>query len=111
MVLEGWRIIRKEGCSGDRSPTIDLLERPGVRIIRPIGEGYEFRHDQMHAFLAASWIVHEAPNVTAIAERLDKSEIWQASRQDQEEVWRFLAALIDPLPGVLELLAVRSGGA
>jgi hypothetical protein len=40
-----------------------------VRIIWPVGGEYEFRHDQMRAFLAALWIVDEASNIASIIER------------------------------------------
>jgi hypothetical protein len=62
----------------------------------------EFRHDQMRAFLAALWLADETPNVSALVKRLEKSKVWQHSRRDQDEVWRFLASLI-PASDVQEL--------
>ena len=37
-----------------------------VRIVRALSPEYEFRHDQMRAFLAALWLVDETPTLLAL---------------------------------------------
>jgi hypothetical protein len=73
---------------------LSALDREGVRIVRRIGKVYEFRHDQMRAFLAALWLVDEMPTITAAQKTAVDGRAFQVSRRDQEELWRFLAELM-----------------
>ncbi|MBK5047258.1 hypothetical protein IQ289_02460 [Burkholderia sp. R-70006] len=71
------------------------LERHDVNIVRRLStEALEFRHDQMRAFLAARWLVRQATNLETLLLHLDAPEVWKVATQDQEELWRFLSALL-----------------
>jgi hypothetical protein len=74
--------------------TLNALEREGVRVVRPIGAEHEFRHDQMRAFLAASWLVEETPNLPALQKTAADAGAFGLNRRDQEELWSFVAPLL-----------------
>ena len=69
------------------------LYEEGQRVLRALeGNRYEFRHDQMRAYLAARWAaVHETNPQRLFTE---EAKIWRLSRRDQEEVWDFFAEMI-----------------
>jgi hypothetical protein len=70
------------------------LTRSGIRILRQRATVYEFRHDQMRAFLAASWLVQEAPTPTAMQTMITEAKIFSINRRDQDELWKFVAPLL-----------------
>jgi ligand-binding sensor domain-containing protein len=74
--------------------TLKALEGEGLRIIRSAGAEHEFRHDQMRAFLAASWLVEEMPTMSALHKTATDAEAFGLNRRDQEELWSFLALLL-----------------
>jgi hypothetical protein len=74
--------------------TLQELEREGLRIVRSIGSEHEFRHDQMRAFLAALWLVEEAPNLPALQKTVTDAGAFGLNRRDQEELWGFVAPLL-----------------
>ena len=97
MVLDGRRELhRDEMVEAIGDQLLDALE--AAHVVRLLAETYEFRHDQMRAFLAALWLVEETPSTAAIVKRLadrrNDGQIWRCSRRDQEELWRFVADLL-----------------
>jgi hypothetical protein len=72
--------------------TLSALEREGLRIVRSLGAEYEFRHDQMRAFLAALWLVEETPTLPALQKIA--TDAFRLNRRDQEELWGFVAPLL-----------------
>jgi hypothetical protein len=72
---------------------LSALDREGIRIVRRIGKVYEFRHDQMRAFLAALWLSEEMPNIDAAQKAAVDGGAFSINERDQEELWRFLASL------------------
>lgn len=95
MVLSKSREITPKERLAIGEEILEKLEAPGVRVVRRVGEVLEFRHDQMRTFLAASHLVDNAPNAQAMAQRLAGSAVWECSRKEQEELWKFVALLID----------------
>ena len=89
---------RRRIAAGDANlldtDAVRALSAEGVRIIRPIGADYEFRHDQMRAFLASLWLVEETPTLAALQKTAKDSGAFDISRRDQEELWRFVAPLL-----------------
>ncbi len=75
--------------------TLKALEREGLRIVRPIGAEHEFRHDQMRAFLAALWLVEETPTLPALQKSASEAGAFGLNRRDQEELWTFVAPLLN----------------
>ena len=65
-----------------------------MRIVRPVGAEHEFRHDQMRAFLAASWLVEETPNLPSLRKAATEAGVFALNRRDQEELWGFVAPLL-----------------
>jgi hypothetical protein len=66
------------------------LIREGQKVLRILdGQQFEFRHDQMRAYLAARWAAwHEAQPIGLFEK---DSVIWRLSRKEQDEVWNFFA--------------------
>ena len=96
-----WTMVtqrRRRIVAGDANllgaDTARALSAEGVRIIWPIGADYEFRHDQMRAFLASLWLVEETPTLAALQKTAKDSGAFDISRRDQEELWRFVAPLL-----------------
>ena len=105
-----WKIISERSPNEDKrqlKPDIDapkdLLqqlesarERSGrsIRLIRAAPPGYEFVHDQMNVYLAASWLA-ERPSVTIIKDLLEKTKAWQDGLAAQRSLWGFVAAMLD----------------
>lgn len=48
----------------------------------------------MRAFLAALWLVDEAPTLSTLEKALVDAAVFALNRRDQEELWRFLVALL-----------------
>jgi hypothetical protein len=70
------------------------LSRDGVRVIRRVGKAWEFRHDQMRAFLAASSLAEDAPTVSQLIARVTEKKAFALRRDDQEVLWGFVAELL-----------------
>jgi hypothetical protein len=71
----------------------DLLEpliREGQKLLRIVdGQRFEFRHDQMRAYLAARWAARHETHPVSLFE--SQGDIWRLSRKEQQEVWTFFA--------------------
>ena len=75
MWRKGERQLRRDRLPEDRLQPL-LQER--TKVLRVIGEGvYEFRHDQMRAYLAARWVQHRSPSTEAMLGWLGDEEIWR----------------------------------
>ncbi len=79
------------------------LVHQDVPIVRQAGAAYEFRHDQMRAFLAALWLAEETPTAKALGQAAVDGKAFVLKRRDQEELWRFVAPL---LPSDEDLVAL-----
>ena len=81
---------------GDNIPAalLEPLKRPGVRVVRTQdGETWQFRHDQMRAYLAARWAAVEEVSPVDLFEATPA--IWRLGRSEQQVVWEFFARLLD----------------
>ena len=91
-----WVAGRRDLRPGDNIPAalLEPLKRSGVRVVRTQdGEVWQFRHDQMRAYLAARWAaVEEVSPVDLFAAT---PVIWRLSRSEQQMVWEFFARLLD----------------
>lgn len=68
-----------------------LSERQKVlRIID--GQRFEFRHDQMRAYLAGRWAAEHEVRPISLFE--SETAIWRLSRKEQDEVWSFFAEML-----------------
>lgn len=74
------------------------LADPGQRVLRVVGEGaYEFRHDQMRAYPAARHLADAPPSADALAAWLKDSPVWRRHKNEQAELFDFLATMLaDP---------------
>jgi hypothetical protein len=70
-------------------------ERSGrsIRLIRRAPPGYEFVHDQMNAYLAASWFA-DRPTTGVMRDLLEASNVWQDGLEAQRALWGFVAAML-----------------
>ena len=71
-----------------------ILSSDAVRVIRRVGPSWEFRHDQMRAFLAASSLADDTPTLTQLVARIEEDKMFRLRRDDQEALWSFLADLL-----------------
>jgi hypothetical protein len=93
MVTERRREIMQEDEKQLGMGTLGAVLREGVRIVRQVGAFYEFRHDQMRAFLAALWLIDEM-SLPALKKAVINAAAFTLNRKDQEELWGFLAPLL-----------------
>jgi hypothetical protein len=67
-----------------------------VRLLRHVGgEGFEFVHDQMHAYLAARWFAQDSFSVAELEKMVAASTIWTQAPDARRTLWGFAAALLD----------------
>jgi hypothetical protein len=71
---------------------LGVLRESNVVVIR--GDQFEFRHDLMRGYLAASWATLHAPSIAVVLNRLSEQDIWNLSVTDQDAVFPFLARLV-----------------
>jgi len=106
-----WRMVSERKPNEDKrrlKPEIDLdarllgllaaaAERDGkpVRLIRQVGEAFEFVHDQMHSYLAARWFTQVGFTVAKLEKMVAESSIWGDTKSAREMLWTFAAALLD----------------
>ena len=95
MMTKGRRELSAEDQVALGAGVLDALMQEDIRILRRSGPSYEFRHDQMRAFLAASWLVDGIGTLAARQRTMTDNHIFDISRRDQEELWRFFARLIN----------------
>ncbi len=63
------------------------------KVLRIIdGQRFEFRHDQMRAYLAGRWAAEHEVRPISLFE--SETAIWRLSRKEQEEVWSFFAEML-----------------
>jgi hypothetical protein len=104
-----WKLVSERGPNEDKRRLssedlpIDLLERletaqerssRSIRLIRRAPPNYEFVHDQMNAYLAASWFVSRPTN-KIMYDLLEKSNIWQDGLEAQRTLWGFVAVMLE----------------
>ncbi len=71
-------------------------DRKPVRLVRrAAGGGFEFVHDQMHAYLAARWFAQDGFGVTELEKMIDASTIWTQAPEERRTLWGFAAALLN----------------
>jgi len=87
-----WRDGERKLEAGKRldKDLLGPLIREDQKVLRILdGQQFEFRHDQMRAYLAARWAAwHEAQPIGLFEK---DNGIWRLSRKEQDEVWNFFA--------------------
>ncbi|WP_132680154.1 hypothetical protein [Pseudomonas vancouverensis] len=89
------RHIDASGIDSLGSEDFKSLSRDGVKIIRKVGSSYEFRHDQMRAFLAALWLADEMPSMVSLKNAVLEGKAFDLNREDQGALWAFLILLLE----------------
>ncbi len=74
-------------------PAVSSPSDRRLAIVVRHGTTYEFRHDQLLAFLAARYLAQELPPAAAKAQ-LSLDTVWQATTDNQRSLYSFLAALL-----------------
>ncbi len=95
MVTQRRRRITQNDAHLLSAASLRALAREGLRIVWPIGADYEFRHDQMRAFLAALWLVEETPTIPVLERTVTEAKAFDLNSRDQEELWGFVAPLLN----------------
>jgi hypothetical protein len=91
-----WVAGRRDLRPGDNIPPalLEPLKRPAVRVVRAQdGEVWQFRHDQMRAYLAARWAAKEEVSPVNLFEATPG--IWRRGKSEQQVLWEFFARLLD----------------
>ncbi|MDM0110516.1 hypothetical protein QTI66_00015 [Variovorax sp. J22R133] len=94
LIVEGRREFSLDAGQALGEGVAATLSSDGVRVIRRVGGSWEFRHDQMRAFLAASSLADDTPTLTQLVARIDEDKMFRLRRDDQEALWSFLADLL-----------------
>ncbi|WP_238914293.1 NACHT domain-containing protein [Achromobacter insolitus] len=71
------------------------LQKKPIRLVRRVGEAFEFVHDQMHAYMAARYFVSDDGGVQGLEKLLAESQIWTHALPTRHALWSFAAALLD----------------
>jgi hypothetical protein len=98
LVLENRREIRPPDVIVIGQGTLSALARDNVRIVRQNGANFEFRHDQMRAFLAALWLIDDSASQSSLEATLINDKAFGVSRSEQQELWEFVSLLIENEP-------------
>ncbi len=96
MTLEGRSQMAGEELAPLDQGGRDILVSEGTRVLRRSGEAYAFDHDQLRFLLAAESLVETNRPISLLIRVLESSPVWSRDRTDQEELWRFVAALLTP---------------
>jgi hypothetical protein len=97
---QAWVAGRRDLVPGETiaPELLEPLRQEGVRLVRTQGGArWQFRHDQMRAYLAARWAAVEEVSPVDLFEATPA--IWRLGRSEQQVVWEFFAGLIGPQRG------------
>jgi len=94
LIVDGRREISLDEGQALGEDVAAILSSDGVRVMRRVGRSWEFRHDQMRAFLAASSLADDTPTLTQLVARIEEEKMLRLRRDDQEALWSFLADLL-----------------
>jgi hypothetical protein len=96
MTLEDRSSLKAEELASLDRSCRDILLAEGSRVLRQTGDATVFDHDQIRFLLAAEFLVESNKPMAALIRALESSPVWERGRSDQEELWRFVAALLSP---------------
>ncbi|MBD0678664.1 hypothetical protein [Pseudomonas sp. PSB11] len=94
MIVEGRRAFSAEEGDALGDGVTDILSKDSPRAIRKARKSWEFRHDQMRAFLAACSLAEDSPTMKQLISRVEEGGMFRLRRDDQEALWGFLADLL-----------------
>ncbi|TNV11206.1 hypothetical protein FH968_22495 [Buttiauxella sp. B2] len=95
MIAEGRRAFSLDEGLVLGEGSAEILSRDNVRVIRKVGRSWEFRHDQMRAFLAACSLADDTPTLKQLIVRIEENRMFRLRRDDQEVLWGFLADVLN----------------
>jgi hypothetical protein len=111
LAAAAWRMVSERRPNEDKRrllPDVDLEEKllvaladaperehRSVRLIRRVGNCFEFVHDQMHAYLAARWFAQPGFAATELTRMVAASTIWTDAPSARRTLWSFVAMLLD----------------
>lgn len=111
-----WKLVSERAPHADRRRMVPGTDAPGtllkaladapendqkkpVRLVRRVSAAsageFEFVHDQMHAYLAASYFALQGFTVEQLQEMLKRSTIWLRPLEERKTLWGFVAPLLD----------------
>ncbi len=89
-----WTSGRRVFQTDDQVTSVVLEPMLRANMVVRRGEQFEFRHDLMRGFLAASWATRYASSLGVTQSRLELAEIWDLPSSEQDLCFPFLAALV-----------------
>lgn len=96
MTLQGRSDVKSEELASLDRGCREILLGEHTRVLRQAGDAYVFDHDQIRFLLAAECLVEGNRPMASLIKVLESSPVWDCDRADQEELWRFVAALLTP---------------
>jgi tetratricopeptide (TPR) repeat protein len=66
-----------------------------VRLVRGVGQDFEFVHDQMHLYLAACWCTGYERSIAELLEMICTSKIWKDTKEVQRILCEFVVSMLD----------------
>lgn len=94
MVVEKGRSFTSEEGDALGDGVADILSKDSPRVIRKVQNKWEFRHDQMRAFLAACSLAEDSSTMKQLISRIEEGRMFRLMRDDQEALWGFLAGVL-----------------
>jgi hypothetical protein len=95
MTLEERQEIKADELAWLESGSREVLVAQGSRVLREIEPGvFAFDHEQLRFLLAAEHLVETKQVLGSLIAALEGGPVWDCERGDQEELWRFLAAML-----------------
>jgi hypothetical protein len=67
-----------------------------VRLVRGIGQDFEFVHDQMNLYQAARWLAGQERSIPEMRQLISASKIWKDTKEVQRSLWGFVASILNP---------------
>lgn len=96
MLLTGRRDFSDAEGAELGAGVLGALSREGMRVVRRTGSLWEFRHDQMRAFLASQALVEDTPTLAHMIARMEEGRVFALPSAEQEALWAFVVELVRP---------------
>lgn len=94
LAWELWKTGSRQFSADESITPSTIAPWRDANVLVSRGPQYAFRHDLIRAYLAAHWAKHFSASVSVTCERLNNTDIWDMSPDDQRTVFQFLAELL-----------------
>ncbi len=102
-----WKAAKRAFTGDDLSMEMLQNLRAGDIVVMR-GAKFEFRHDLLLGYLAASWVVRFSGTAEALRNRFDDPAVWDLSPAEQDLVFGFVAELSAGASALEQLVALAN---